>query len=164
MPSQPRSRRFPRRDRSQHDPAGPARQSAQQSAQHPIGGTRRRTPRLVLAGVSAAALVAAVMALPGHAPTTPRVDLKELHRASSGGGMTLEGPRGERFDIHGAVGDGERDALSRAGTSASDICDTCDICDICGTCSGSDACIRCDSCSRCDLCERCDLCALLEAH
>ena len=123
MPSQPRSRRFPRRDRSQHDPAGPARQSAQQSAQHPIDGTRRRTPRLVLAGVSAAALVAAVMALPGHAPTTPRVDLKELHRASSGGGMTLEGPRGERFDIHGAVGDGERDALSRAGTSASDPVD-----------------------------------------
>ena len=63
------------------------------------------------------------MALPGHAPTTPRVDLKELHRASSGGGMTLEGPRGERFDIHGAVGDGERDALSRAGTSSSDPVD-----------------------------------------
>ncbi len=85
--------------------------------------------RLLLAGSTAAAVVAAVIAVPTLTDDVtlpgPRLTLAEVHRAESGGGLTLEGARGVQFDIHGSHdSDGvDMDALSRAGSASEDTVD-----------------------------------------
>ena len=83
-----------------------------------------RSTRLALAGTTAAAVLAAVVAVPALTGTTtvagPRVDLQTVHRAESGGGLVLTDAQGNQVEIQGDHGgSGDMDALSRAGESVS---------------------------------------------
>jgi len=92
--------------------------------------------RLLLAGATAAGVVAAALAVPALAGPTaepqPTVGLQALHRAQSGGGLVLTDEDGNQVEIKGDIhgdhghGDGEgvdMDALSRAGSAAEETTD-----------------------------------------